>query len=82
MTSKTNKQWYSYKDMGSYYKLVNGVLMVAYSNPDGSISKVDGQVNSGEVDFELLEGEYADNNKKIKITDRLKEIVQELQNKD
>lgn len=79
---KTNKQWYLYKDMGSYYKLENGVLMVAYMEKNGEIAMVDGQVNEGDVDWELLAGEYLDSEKKILVTDRLKEIVNELEKKD
>lgn len=79
---KTNKHWYPYKDMGSYYKLENGALFQAYMEKDGSIAKVDGEVNSGEVDRELLEGEYLHENKKILILDRLNEIEKELQEKE
>lgn len=80
--NKTNKRWYPYKDMGSYYKLENGALISAYMEKDGSIAKVDGEVNSGEVDRELLEGEYLDDEKTILITDRLNEIDKELQEKE
>jgi hypothetical protein len=80
-STKTNSQWYAYRDMGSYYKLDGGVLMQAYMKKDGNIDKVDDQVNGGEVDWNLLSGEYLDSSKKKLITDRLNEIVKELQEK-
>lgn len=79
---KTNKQWYLYKDMGSYYKLENGVLGCAYMKKDGKIDMVNGQINEGDVDWELLAGEYLDSKKEKLVTDRLKEIVSELEKKD
>lgn len=82
MFQKTNKKWYSYKDMGSYYKLENGTLFSADMEKGGTIAMVDGQVNAGEVDWDLIEGEYLDKDKKILITDRLNEIVKELSGKN
>lgn len=82
MFQKTSKKWYSYKDMGSYYKLENGTLFSADMEKDGTIAMVDGQVNAGEVDWDLIEGEYLDKDKKILITDRLNEIVKELSGKN
>lgn len=82
MFQKTNKKWHPYKDMGSYYKLENGTLYSADMEKNGNIAMVDGQVNAGEVDWDLIEGEYLDKNKKILITDLLNEIVKELTGKD
>lgn len=79
---KTNERWYPYKDMGAYYKLENGALFSADMEKDGKIAMIDGQVNEGEVDRELLEGEYLDEEKTILITDRLNEIDSELQHKE
>ena len=41
-----------------------------------------GRLTKGEVDWKLLSGEYIDDNKEKLITDRLNEIVEELQGKD
>ncbi len=78
---KTNNQWYAYKDMSSYYKLENGVLMQAYIKQDGNIDKVDEQINEGEVDWKLLSGEYIDDNKEKLITDRLNEMLKNFKEK-
>ncbi len=68
LITKTNINWYLYKEFGSYYKLTNGILMFCPMLDDGSRED-----SENEVDFELLDGE--------KIVDRLKEIVIELVSK-
>ena len=35
----TNKTWYAYPDLGSFYRLENGVLLVCPMNKDGSRSR-------------------------------------------
>jgi hypothetical protein len=74
--NKTNENWYPYEDMGSYYKLENGVLLFAPMLENGEIDESNGFINDGEVDWNLLEGEYVTPEKLI--TDRLTEIGYEL----
>lgn len=62
LINKTNLNWYPYEELGSYYKLINGVLMFCPMLVDGSRED-----NEGEVDFELLDGE--------EIAEKLKQIV-------
>ena len=69
--NKTNKKWYAYEDMGSYYKLIGGSLRFCPMNKDGTRDD-----NVGEVDWELLEGERLSSHKIL--TERLEEICREL----
>jgi len=34
--SKTNESWYPYKELGSFFKLENGILMGCPMNTDGT----------------------------------------------
>lgn len=65
---KTNKNWYPYKEHGSYYKLEDSTLMQCPMNADGTRDD-----NPCEVDWD----------RGVSKTDepRMKEIVRELQEK-
>ena len=52
------------------------------NSADGSIDKVNGQVNEGEVDWDVISGEYIDEKKSKLLTDRLNEVTNELQGKE
>lgn len=66
---KTNIKWYEYKDIGSYQKLDNGVMMFAPMHKGGGMSEDE----AGETDWEMLKGES--------IYKRLRDIEVELQSK-
>jgi len=67
---KTNKNWYPYKEFGSYYKLEDGTLLFAAMMNDGSIDMDGDEVNYGEVDWD---------NGVDDEEERMKEIVKELE---
>jgi hypothetical protein len=68
-SKKTNAQWYPYEDLGTYFRLEEGILYFCPMSADGIRS--DEEV--GEVDWYRLDEED-----RI----RLLTIVQELQQKD
>jgi hypothetical protein len=70
-TKKTNKQWYPYKEFGSYYKLEDGELWCAPMLKGGAIDMDGDQVNFGVV-------EYIEDRDKA----RMAEIVKELEEKE
>ena len=68
---KTNKHWYPYEDMGSYYKLEEGELLFAAMNTDGSIDMDGDEVNFGVVEYREPQDQA-----------RMAEIVKELEEKE
>lgn len=73
--SVTNSKWYKYEDVGYYYRLVAGTLQATAILDDGSMIEDD----RFDVDFDLLEGDIWEG--KL-LSDRLKEIGEELTKKD
>lgn len=47
----TNRNWYPYPDLGSYFRLEDGALLWCPMNTDGSKSLSDGDLGS-EVDWD------------------------------
>lgn len=80
--NKTNKYWYQYIAEGSYYKLKNGILWYISMNSDGTPEIDDGVPYESEVELDMLEGDYIDDDHKVLVTDRLKEITKELEGKE
>jgi len=67
----TNKNWYSYPEFGSHYKLEDDYLMFCPTNIDGT-PDID---SSGEVDMPFMKEES------LKDYERLLEIKNELKTK-
>ena len=79
--SKTNKHWYPYEQVGSYYRLVDGVLMFCPMNADGSRRDTE----EGEVDFDSLtleKGNYKKDSKAMTLVEYLRAIEEELKSKE
>lgn len=74
---KTNSKWYFYEDMGSFYKLVEGELWFAEVE-DGAPKNEEGDP----VDFDIVAGGFVDFRGEKLVTDRLREIMAELEEKE
>ena len=76
MSNKTNQNWYFYKDMRCFYKLVDGELWFSEIQEDHKLDE-----GGDPVDFDIVAGGFIDLQEEKLVTDRLKEIVAELEEK-
>jgi hypothetical protein len=78
--NKTNRNWYPYKEVGSYYRLVNGVLLFSPMNIDGTRDSAE-----AEVDFPFIavdQTKIDKNGKKSSLVEFVRSIEEELLQKE